>query len=150
MTEFNEKDLDFVARRYRPDKYDTRKAIRRFHTATDAPAHRRWWVTAAAAAASIVVLFAAGYGIRSWIGHEPAPAPVETPALNPDVAQTHEFVYNDVPVETVLAELSAYYHCTLTTAPTDKRLTATFTDDDIDTIVGLIERALGIQITVER
>ncbi|MBO4535589.1 MAG: DUF4974 domain-containing protein, partial [Bacteroidales bacterium] len=78
------------------------------------------------------------------------PAPVETPALNPDVARTHEFVYNDVPVEAVLAELSAYYHCTLSTEPTDKRLTATFADDDLDYIVGLIETALDIQITVER
>ena len=71
-------------------------------------------------------------------------------ALNPDVAVTHEFVYDNVPVEAVLAELSAYYHCTLTTAPTDKKLTATFPDDDIDYIVGLIETALDIQITVER
>ena len=80
----------------------------------------------------------------------PEPAPTERPALNPDVTVTHEFVYHDVPVEAVLAELSAYYHCTLTTAPTDKRLTATFPDDDIDYIVGLIETALDIQITVER
>ena len=150
MTEFNENDLDFVARRYRSDKYDTRKAIRRFHATTDAPVHRRWWMTAAAAAASVVVLFAAGYGIRSWIRHEAAPAPTESPALNPEVAQTHEFVYDNVPVEAVLAELSAYYHCTLTTAPTDKKLTATFVDDDIDYIVGLIVTALDIQITVER
>ena len=107
-------------------------------------------MTAAAAAASIVVLFAAGYGIRSWVRQRPEPAPTERPALNPDVAVTHEFVYDNVPVEAVLAELSAYYHCTLTTAPTDKKLTATFPDDDIDYIVGLIETALDIQITVER
>ena len=60
MTEFNDNDLEFVARNYRPDRFDTRKALRRFHAATDSPVHRRWWMTAAAAAASIVVLFAAG------------------------------------------------------------------------------------------
>ena len=149
MTEFDDKDLEFVARRYRPDKYDTRKAIRRFHARTETPIHRRWWMTAAAAAASVVLVFAAGYGIRSWIRHEAIPAPAEQPALNPNVAQTHEFVYENAPVEAVLAELSAYYHCTLTTAPTDKRLTATFPDEDIDFIVGLIERALDIEIVVE-
>ena len=37
-----------------------------------------------------------------------------------------------------------------TEEPTDKKLTATFPDDDIDYIVGLIETALDIQITVER
>lgn len=150
MTEFNDNDLEFVARNYRSDKFDTRKALRRFHTETDNPVHRRWWMTAAAAAASIVVLFAAGYGIRSWVQQRPEPAPTERPALNPDVAVTHEFVYDNVPVEAVLAELSTYYHCTLTTAPTDKKLTATFPDDNIDYIVGLIETALDIQITVER
>ena len=150
MTEFNDKDLDYVARRYRPDRYDTRKAIRRFHDQTQTPARRRWWMTAAAAVASVVVLFAAGYGIRSWVRQQSEPAPTERPALNLDVAVTHEFVYDNVPVEAVLAELSAYYHCTLTTAPTDKRLTATFPDDDIHYIVGLIETALDIQIKVER
>ena len=149
MTEFDDKDLEFVARRYRPDKYDTRKAIRRFHARTETPIHRRWWMTAAAAAASVVLVFAAGYGIRNWIRHEAVPAPAEQPVLNPNVAQTHEFVYENAPVEAVLAELSAYYHCTLTTAPTDKRLTATFPDEDIDFIVGLIERALDIEIVVE-
>ena len=150
MTEFNDKDLDYVALRYRPDKYDTRKAIRRFHARTQTPAHRHWWMTAAAAAASAVVLFAAGYGIRTWVRSRPAPTTTEQLILNPDVARTHEFVYQGAPVEAVLAELSAYYHCTLTTPPTDKRLTATFPDDDIDYIVGLIETALDIQISVER
>ena len=51
--EFNENDLEFVARNYRSDKFDTRKALRRFHAETDSPVHRRWWMTAAAAAASV-------------------------------------------------------------------------------------------------
>ena len=52
-------------------------------------------------------------------------------------------------MEQVLAELSAYYGCTLTTAPTDKRLTGTFPDGDVKRIVSAIESALGIQITME-
>ena len=149
MKEIDDNDMDFVVRRYEKDRYDPRKAIARFHEAEKVSVHRRWWATAAAVAASVVLLFAAGYGIRSWILRTPEPAPVEQPALNPDVAQTHRFVYENVPVRQVLDELSAYYHCHLETAPTDKCLTATFPDDDITLIVQIIETALNIEITLE-
>ena len=149
MTEFNDKDLEYVARRYRSDKYDTRRAIRRFHAQTDTAVHRRWWVTAAAAAASIALVFAAGYGIRTGVRSAQEPAQVEQPALNPNVSQTHVFVYDNAPLDQVLAELSAYYHCTLKATATDKRLTATFPDDDLELIISLIESALNIQITVK-
>lgn len=149
MTEINEKDLEFVARRYDPAKYDTRKAIRRFHARTGSAVHRRWWMTAAAVAASVVVVTAAGIGIHSWVRYSSGKPASPELIYNPDVATTHEFVYTDVPVEAVLAELSAYYRCTLTTPPTDKRLTATFPDDDVTFIVALIEQALDIEITME-
>ena len=70
--------------------------------------------------------------------------------LNPNVAETHLFVYENAPLDQVLAELSAYYGCTLTADPTDKRLTATFPDDDIELIISTIEAALQIKITLER
>ena len=151
MTDFNEIDLSFVARCYRKDRYDTRKAIARFHETNKVKTtHRRWWATAAAVAASVAAVFAAGYGIRTWVRNAQEPAPVEQPALNPNVAETHVFVYDNAPLDLVLAELSAYYDCTLTAAPTDKRLTATFPDDDIELIVSTIESALHIKITLER
>ena len=150
MTEFNDKDLAYVARRYRPDKYDTRRALRRFHAQTDTAGHRRWWMTAAAAAASVVLVFAAGYGIRNWVRGTQEPVQVEQPALNPNVADTHIFIYDNAPLDQVLAELSAYYHCTLKAPATDKHLTATFPDDDIEVIVSAIEKALNIEITRER
>ena len=150
MTEFNEKDLSFVALHYDKRHYDTRKAIARFHEMNIGTTHRRWWMTAAAAAASVVLVFAAGYGIRTWVRSAQAPAPVEQPALNPDVADTHIFIYDNAPLDQVLAELSAYYHCRLEAAPSDKCLTATFPDDDIEQIVSAIEAALDIKITLER
>ena len=78
------------------------------------------------------------------------PVPAERPALNPNVADTHIFIYENAPLDQVLAELSAYYHCTLTAPATDKCLTATFPDDDIELIVSTVERALDIEITLER
>lgn len=150
MTKFNDKDLAYVARRYRSGKYDTQRAIRRFHAQAGTAGRRRWWMTAAAAAASVALVFAAGYGIRTWIraAQEPAPAG-QTVVLNPDVATTHVFVYNDAPLDQVLKELSAYYHCTLKAPATDKHLTGTFPDDDVAFIVSLIEKALDIKITIE-
>ena len=150
MTEFNDKDIDFVARRYDKRHYDTRKAMARFHETNTGATRRRWWMTAAAAAASIALVFAAGYGIRTWIRAAQEPAPAELPAvLNPNVATTHVFVYNDAPLDQVLKELSAYYHCTLKAPATDKHLTGTFPDDDVAFIVSLIEEALDIKISIE-
>ena len=149
MTEYSDKDLDFVARRYDKRHYDTRKAIARFHETNIGTTHRRWWITAAAAVASVVLVFAAGYGIHTRIRAAQEPAQVEQPALNPDVSTTHVFVYDDVPLDQVLAELSDYYHRTLKASSTDRHLTGTFPDDDLDFIVSLIESALDIQITVE-
>ncbi len=154
MTEFNEEDLRFVASRYDRDKFDTRKAIAGFYEAAESEAGRRhrWWTTAAAVAASVTIAFAAGIGIVSTLNerHQVESRQQKTAALNPDVAVTHEFVYDDVPIADVLAELSSYYHCTLTTGQTDKHLTATFPDDDVDFIISLIEKALSIEIKVEK
>lgn len=148
MTEFNDNDLAFVVRRYRPDKYDTRKAIGRFHEQTAMPVHRRWWVTAAAAAASIVLVFAAGYGIHNWIRSEADSFEQEQPALQQ--APSQFFVFEEAPVDQVLQELSGYYHCTLTAPPTEKRLSATFSSEDgLEVIVPLIEAALDVKISVE-
>ena len=82
MTEFNEKDLSFVARHYDKRHYDTRKAIARFHEMNIGTTHRRWWMTAAAAAASVVLVFAAGYGIR-----------IAAPAA-PDVGKMWQALYS--------------------------------------------------------
>ena len=148
MTEFNDNDLAFVVRRYRPDKYDTLKAIGRFHEQTATPVHRRWWMTAAAAAASIVLVFAAGYGIHSWIRSESNPSVQAQPTTQQ--APSQFFVFEEAPVDQVLQELSGYYHCTLTAPPTEKRLTATFSSEDgLAVIVPLIEAALDVKITVE-
>lgn len=154
MTEFNEEDLSFVTSKYDNDRFDTKKAIARFNveTASASGGRHRWWTTTAAVAASAAIAFAAGVGIATAVREKPVEEPLlqEVVVLNPDVATTHEFVYENASITDVLKELSAYYHCTLTTGQTDKHLTATFPDDDIDFIVSLIEDALGITITIER
>lgn len=150
MKEINEKELEFVARFYDHDRYDTDKAIERFHNVHRERNPRRWLTTAAATAASVAIAFAAGYTIHiSRNAPEPA-AEIENVVLNPDVAQTHVFVYEAAPLNDVLAELSSYYGCKIKTDAKGKLLTATFPDDDIDFIVSLIEEALGISISVEK
>ena len=149
MKDWDDNDLAFVAGCYEKGRFAPGEALARFHEAQGGAVHRRWWLTAAAVAASVAVLFAAGYGIRTWIRTAQEPVPAEQPSPAPEVAGTHTFSFDNTPVEQVLAELSAYYGCTLTTAPTDKRLTGTFPDGDVKLIVSAIESALGIEITIE-
>ncbi|MCR5326492.1 MAG: hypothetical protein K6E37_07080 [Bacteroidales bacterium] len=153
MKESFEKKLDFVVRHYKEGLFDTRKAIERLHGSfADSRPVRKWWSVLAAAAASVAVAFAAGYGIYSSVSDSPAPEqkPAATPAQTPTEAPAaHVFIFKDTPVAEVLKELGDYYGCTLSASPTSKHLTATFPEDDLDTILSVIESALDIDITAE-
>lgn len=153
MKESFEKKLDFVVRHYKEGLFDTRKAIERLHGSfADSRPVRKWWSVLAAAAASVAVAFAAGYGIYSSVSdssapeQKPAATPVQTP---PEAPAAHVFIFKDTPVAEVLKELGDYYGCTLSASPTSKHLTATFPEDDLDTILSVIESALDIDITEE-
>ncbi len=153
MKESFEKKLDFVVRHYKEGLFDTRKAIERLHGSfADSRPVRKWWSVLAAAAASVAVAFAAGYGIYSSVSDSSAPdqKPAATPAQTPPEAPAaHVFIFKDTPVAEVLKELGDYYGCTLSASPTSKHLTATFPEDDLDTILSVIESALDIDITAE-
>ncbi len=153
MKESFEKKLDFVVRHYKEGLFDTRKAIERLHGSfADSRPARKWWSVLAAAAASVAVAFAAGYGIYSSVSDSSAPEqkPAATPAQTPPEAPAaHVFIFKDTPVAEVLKELGDYYGCTLSASPTSKHLTATFPEDDLDTILSVIESALDIDITAE-
>lgn len=152
MQNLDDRKIDFVARHYQDGKLDTKKAIARIHSQEKASPRFRWLTTAAAVAASVVIVFAAGYGVTSTIRHSKAPAEEEVvqTVLNPDVATTHVFVYDEAPLADVLSELSDYFHCTLKADPTRKCLTAAFPDDDLELIVSIIEDVLGVDIEIER
>ena len=153
MKESFEKKLDFVVRHYKEGLFDTRKAIERLHGSfADSRPVRKWWSVLAAAATSVAVAFAAGYGIYSSVSDSSAPEqkPAATPAQTPPEAPAaHVFIFKDTPVAEVLKELGDYYGCTLSASPTSKHLTATFPEDDLDTILSVIESALDIDITAE-
>lgn len=153
MKESFEKKLDFVVRHYKEGLFDTRKAIERLHGSfADSRPVRKWWSVLAAAAASVAVAFAAGYGIYSSVSDSSAPEqkPAATPAQTPPEAPAaHVFIFKDTPVAEVLKELGDYYGCTLSASPTSKHLTATFPEDDLDTILSVIESVLDIDITAE-
>lgn len=136
--------LDFVVKNYEEGIYNPEVVIGR----QKAVSTRRWWVTAALALAGVAIAFAAGYGIVSVVNTDKPVVPEHSfPAS--EVAP-HEFVFDNIPIADVLNELGEYYGCTLSTPSTGKRLTATFSDDDLDTIVSVIESVLDIRITVSR
>lgn len=150
MKEIKNEELEFVAKVYDHDKFDTEKAISRFHAGHSATSPRRWWITAAASVASVAVAFAAGYAIHlSNIASSTPETVTQQLILNPDVATTHTFVYEEANLTDVLCELSSYYGCSLKADSYNHQLTATFPDDDINLIVSIIEKALDIKITVE-
>lgn len=68
---------------------------------------------------------------------------------NPAGWATHQYEYDNTPLEDVLRELSAQFGCTLNTRACHRRLTGQFEGIDIDEIVFLIEEALGIEIHID-
>ena len=64
--------------------------------------------------------------------------------------KTVRFVYDDTPLEKVLADLSKYYGVSLNCAKTQKKLTAEFPAESLEEIVDLIEAALDVEIEIEK
>lgn len=61
------------------------------------------------------------------------------------------FVFDATPLEKVLAELADYYGVALSCPCEGKKLTATFSDEDsLEVIIGLIESALDIDISLKK
>ncbi|MBP5505778.1 MAG: DUF4974 domain-containing protein [Bacteroidales bacterium] len=146
-----DKNLDFVVKNYKEDSFDTEQALRKFHKrvgdSRQSRTSRRWWAAAAAVFAGAFVLFAGGYGIYNMVQKEPAPAP-EVRLQQETPAEVHTFVFDNTPLADVLEELSDYYNCTLTAPVTNKRLTGSFPEDNLEEIVVAIENALDVDITI--
>lgn len=87
----------------------------------------------------------------SAILYEDTETPVTTtPAcLNPAVWATNIFDYHNAPIDSVLAELSAFYGNGLHSENHEKRLTGEFKTGNIDETISLIESALDIKIDKE-
>ncbi len=75
------------------------------------------------------------------------PTPLSSAAPNPSAWAIGTFVYDRTPLPTVLSELSAYYHVSLSASDTTKCLSAEFDTDHLDDILSLIEQTLDISIT---
>ncbi|WP_294628357.1 FecR family protein [uncultured Bacteroides sp.] len=83
----------------------------------------------------------------SLLHGEQQPRMVASQIPNPAAWAVGKFVYEETPLPDVLKELSDYYQVELTTAGTDKTLSAEFeTSDGLDVIVSLIEKTLEIRI----
>jgi len=171
----DEKTYDYVLGLYEEGKLDTVGAIRRFRAAIAAGPEdvwsatrtqlrpralgraadgRRWALAAAYGAASVLVAFAAVRYVAprlGWFQPKPEEA-VATPEPAAAVGiSAAEFVFNDAPLGTVLSVLSSHYGCVLTAPDTTGRLNGTFRkSDDVETVVGAIEEALGVDIEIVR
>lgn len=77
------------------------------------------------------------------------PALEEASLPNPSAWASGVFRYEATPIEAVLAELSDFYGITLSTDAADKSLTGTFSTENLDEILELIEAALSINVIRE-
>ena len=59
------------------------------------------------------------------------------------------FIFDDTPLDKVLAELSQYYGVRLSCNRSDRRLTARFDHQHLDEIISLIEKVLDVTIKIE-
>lgn len=77
----------------------------------------------------------------------------ETPIItssiftNPSAWATGKFVYKNAPIDAVMKELSLFYKTRLYSSNHYKTLTGEFKTDNLDEIIGLIEKTLDIKIT---
>ena len=80
-----------------------------------------------------------------------AAAPVSGTAEGPNPAgwATHNYQYDNVPLEDVLRELGEHFGCTLVTDAGDRRRPGQFEGEDLDEIVFLIEEALETEIDIQ-
>lgn len=66
--------------------------------------------------------------------------------VNQTAWATKIFFFDNTPISEVLSELSGFYHVQLTTADTGKNLNGEFATNNLEEIIGLIERVLKIKI----
>lgn len=144
-----DKNVDFVVKHYKEGAFDAEEAIRRFHDSRPHVISRRWWAAAAAVFAAFV-LFAGGYTVYNITQQESSATDHPVEQMETSTAAGHTFVFDNTPLNEVLKQMSDYYGCTLTTSDPDKRLSASFPDDDLEVIVAAIEEALGVEITIEK
>ena len=60
--------------------------------------------------------------------------------------KTGSFIFDNAPLPKVLEELSRFYKVKLVANKTDRRLTASFKDKNLDEIIEIIEKVLNVKI----
>lgn len=69
---------------------------------------------------------------------------------NPTSWMSGQFIYKDTPLAIVLQELSSFYNVTLTTNAVDKRLSGSFSTQELDELIAILERALNVKIEKQK
>lgn len=154
MLTVSEEDIRFLAENYQPACFDVSRAIKRYYRGNHFKSRgKKWLLTVISSAACAAVAFAGGYSLALSIQKDRAEkaGAAEQQSLPATADMAAELTFEDTPIAEVLSKLSEAYGSKLSTAPTDKRLTASFSQDDgLEYVISLIEAALDITITVEK
>ncbi|MDO5321679.1 MAG: DUF4974 domain-containing protein [Bacteroidia bacterium] len=154
MLTISEEDIRFLADNYQSDCFDVTKAIGKYYGGNHFKFHRKkWLLTVVSSAIGAAVAFAGGYSLALSIqrGKAEKEEASEQQKLFVETTAAEKLEFEDIPIVDALCALSEAYGCKLSTASTEKRLTASFSrEDDLEYVVKLIESALDITIIVER
>ena len=77
------------------------------------------------------------------------PQIIPSGSANQTTWATRIFVFDNTPVNEALGDLSAFYKVNLTASDSTRRITGTFEADDLNTIISVIDKTLGIKIEKE-
>lgn len=158
MNEMREEELRFVAKHYREDRLDTRKAWRRLLMSQGRqPGNRRKWVAVAAS-----IALAIGIAVACVLVNTPRPmlppavSPKDSVKVGPDSVATKPsadsirvFHFQDEPVMQALEEVGQYYGKVLSASDTAKHVSGDIQAGTLEETVDILEQTLGVNITVK-
>jgi transmembrane sensor len=75
------------------------------------------------------------------------PQLVQNSDINQTAWATHQFHFDNTPINDVMQQLSAYYGVRLSASESGKRLSGDFDASDINDITSIIEETLNIKIS---
>lgn len=157
MKEINDDELQFVARHYEEDAFDTERALRsvRQRSGHSMPIRR------IAATVGITLIVGASLACGFWYSRRQAAvldAP-EAPAASVNAPyrylQTKDesvvLKYDNAPIADVLGELSAYYGCALVLqdSATDRCISGEIEATTLEEVVEILEATLDVHIEIE-
>lgn len=154
MKEIHEDELRFVARHYKANRLNSGQAWQTLQQRVGRAARltRRRLAIAASLVLAVGIALAGGLWGYFRSAASPSSAPVPAGAVSPTASPEGDsvvvFRFENEPVGHVLRRISAHYGRSLTASDTTRCVSGEVEAGPLPEVVAILERTLGIQITV--